>query len=762
MDHLAYVARTAGSFAAPAGNVAAKIAYISGALHDVGKYSSQFQEHVRGRRVRCSHHAPISALVAFRVVRRELGGAGGADVPVLLATDAVRSHHGGLEGLESLHSWARDLLEEVELEYDRGRCLLEQERSIRGNWGKIERELSSIEGLRVEESDLDVRSALEELKRVSWRAMKGEHSWSDYFLGLDVFSSLVDADKHGASGVEAMDARPQDPELIVEYARRLGGGDRMAPLRRALMERAMEWRWSPGKRVLGIISPTGSGKTLAGTLAALRRGRRRLIYALPYISIADQVHGVLSDALGEENVLKFHHLAFAQRAGGRRDGAEMEEVEERLVAVESWEHPVVVTTFEALVATLFSGDNSTLKRLHNLVGSVVVLDEVQAIPVEYWGLIREALENASSALDVDFVLMTATMPRLLAPDEILTPGGGIQPPSRFRITFMGGNREGVTPEELAGIVADSWDGRSSVMVELNTVASSVDVYRELTRRIGDRAELEYLSTHVVPRERRDRIEGIKRRLKAGSDGSPPVPLILVTTQVVEAGVDLDFDAVYRDLGPLDSVVQAAGRCNRNWRHEVGEVKVVKVRRRDRKSSDFSAVYGKVTEQLTEELLGARGWPHRDVTVGEEDVAGLLDEYYSKVEERRRPEDSSKYAEARRSALRLNYRDVRVSLIEEEPKNPVYIVLDGEARRILEELRSAMRAFRRADTIEERVRTRALVRKLRSAAEEYVVRVWEEPALQLDEALMLYVMDGRDVETKYDVKVGYLGSGGLIW
>ncbi|MGB9734588.1 MAG: CRISPR-associated endonuclease Cas3'', partial [Conexivisphaera sp.] len=81
VDHLAYVARTAESFAAPAGDVAAKIAYISGALHDVGKYSSQFQEHVRGRRVRCSHHAPISALVAFRVVRRELGEAGGADVP---------------------------------------------------------------------------------------------------------------------------------------------------------------------------------------------------------------------------------------------------------------------------------------------------------------------------------------------------------------------------------------------------------------------------------------------------------------------------------------------------------------------------------------------------------------------------------------------------------------------------------------------------------------------------------------------------------
>jgi CRISPR-associated endonuclease/helicase Cas3 len=727
------------------GDDVAGAARIAGALHDFGKYSEQFQGRLRAnRRIECSDHAPISALVTFSAARRALG-----DLPALLAAAAVRGHHGALEGIGSLHDWARGRLEDVE--DNPGDCLLRQAESILRAWDVVGRELATIDGIGVDESDLDVAGVLRELRRAARSAM-GPHSWRDYLAGLMVFSSLVDADKHGASGVEPRSPAPlPGPEAILRYVEGLGGSGRMAPIREALMRGVLGWR--PEGRVIGIVSPTGSGKTLAGTLVALGRGGTRLIYALPYISIVEQTHGVLSGALGGDAVLKFHHMAFA------RPGDESRYVEDQLLAVESWEYPVIVTTFEALLATLFSRRNAVLRRLHSLAGSAVVLDEVQAIPVEYWGLVRGALEEASEALDMTFVLMTATMPRLLKPPEsgVLRPESG-PPPSRYTLRFRGGDlSEGVTPEDLAGIVADGWDGRSSIMVELNTIASAVGTFNELRRRLGDGAPLSFLSTHIVPIERKSRIEGVGDALRAGK------PLILVTTQVVEAGVDLDFDAVYRDLGPLDSVVQAAGRCNRNWRREGGPVNLIRVRRGDRKELDFPIVYGRVTEELTLDVLEGRGWPG-DVIVGEGEAGALLDEYYRMVEERRRPLDRSESRKVEEAALQLNYDGVEFSLIERAPKYSVYVILNSEAERRLDELRRAIEGMRGAGGPGDLAGARMRLRASRSLVEEFVVRVWEDPVLPLDEDLNLYLMGADEARKRYDPLTGYRGAaeGDLIW
>jgi CRISPR-associated endonuclease/helicase Cas3 len=746
IDHLSYVAEAAKSFASPMGDDVARAARVAGALHDFGKYSEQFQKQLSTkRRVECSDHAPISALVTFSVARRTLG-----DLPALQAAAAVRGHHGSLKGIRSLHDWARRL-EDVDI--NSRDCLLRQADSIRRAWDVVGRELATINGIEVCESDLDVEGVLRELKRAAWLAM-GTHSWRDYLAGLMVFSSLVDADKHGASGTEPRPPAPlPGPDAILRYVKGLGSSGRMVPLREALMRGVLEWR--PKGRVIGIVSPTGSGKTLAGTLVALRRGGTRLIYALPYISIVEQTHDVLSRALGGDAVLKFHHMAFA-RPG---DGDDSRYVEDQLLAVESWEYPVIVTTFEALLATLFSRRNAVLRRLHSLAGSVVVLDEVQAIPVEYWGLVRRALGEASEALDMTFVLMTATMPRLLEPPEsgVLRPESG-PPPSRYTLRFRGGDlSEGVTPEELAGIVAEEWDGRSSVMVELNTIASAVGAFSELRRRLGGGAPLSFLSTHVVPIARKSRIDGIKRALRAGK------PVILVTTQVVEAGVDLDFDVVYRDLGPLDSVVQAAGRCNRNWRREGGPVNLIRVRRGDRKGSDFSIVYGKVTEELTLDVLEGRGWPG-DVTVGEGEAGTLLDEYYRMVEERMNPLDQIESRRVEEAALKLNYDEVEFSLIERAPKYSVYAILNSEAERRLDELRRAIESVRGIGEPGDLVGARMRLRAFRSLVEEFIVRVWEDPVLPLDEDLNLYLMGEDEARKRYDPLTGYRGAaeGDLIW
>jgi len=469
----------------------------------------------------------------------------------------------------------------------------------------------------------------------------------------------------------------------------------MKDLRDALFEAVK--KWDARGDVVGIISPTGTGKTLAGILAAVKEGRR-VIYTLPFISIVEQTFDV-ANSIFPGKVLKFHHMTYPD------DGDESKSPEDLLLMVESWDYPMVVTTFESLLSSLLSHKNADLKRLHSLCGSVVILDEVQAIPAEKWYVVKEALDVASKALDIHFIFMSATVPKLLTPSEVCDPLRGREP-NRVRVSFE--NRT-LSPEELAEELRENF--KNSVMVELNTISSAERVADEL---VDHRIPVEFLSTHVTPYDRKLRIDRMKERLRRGDK------FILVTTQVVEAGVDLDFPMVYRDLGPLDSIIQAAGRCNRNFYLEKGEVRVRRVKREGGRT-DFSLVYGNLTEEVTLRVIRNE--------FEEKDFRGMLDQYYKELESTRDLTHHSE--EVIRTVRDLDYDKMNFSLIAEEPKYSVLILESSEVRDSLEELSKAL-----ATTGYER---RPLIRKWRAKVEEFTVKVWEEPKdLEFDEKLNLYI------------------------
>jgi len=287
---------------------------------------------------------------------------------------------------------------------------------------------------------------------------------------------------------------------------------------------------------------------------------QRVIVAIPYTSIIDQNARVYREIFGNSNVLE-HHSAVALE----EHEAYSEEQQRRLLAAENWDAPIVVTTTVQLLESLFSNKPSKCRKLHNIANSVIILDEVQALPVVMMQPILDVLKELVANYGVTLVLSTATQPAFSGESPYLKgfcpePVEIVREPACYfqalkRVSYRI-EREPWSWER----VADEMRSRDEVMCVLNSRKDAVALFKLL-----DDPEALHLSTLMCPAHRRDVLDEIRRRLRDG------LPCRVVSTQVVEAGVDLDFPCVMRAIGPLDRIVQAAGRCNRERRLESGEV-----------------------------------------------------------------------------------------------------------------------------------------------------------------------------------------------
>lgn len=580
-DHLVDVSALAADFAAEFG--AAPWAALAGIWHDLGKYREGFQRYIR----RCGDpdahiegrvagpektHSAAGALWAQQYLA-EVDKRSGPVVARVLAY-LIAGHHAGLD------NWFGGLHERFNREdsLQEGRDALAV--AIPAAILKPSAGLPDLKAIRTDQEDnIPGRFAL-------WVRMLFSCLVDADFLDTEAFMSQGKAEaRDGFMPVGELEKRLAERLALMakEVAGRGEAGSQVnrkrAEVLRACLAKA---ECSPG--VFSLTVPTGGGKTLSSLAFALRHavrhGKRRIIYAIPYTSIIEQTAGIFRSIFGDENVIEHHSNVEVDEA---------QETARSRLACENWDAPLIVTTNVQLLESLFACRTSRCRKLHNLVGSIIVLDEAQLLPVPYLQPVVDVLRLLVKDYGVTLVLCTATQPTLESRngfDQARQLRGFASGEIRKIIDDVAG-LYGALERVKVHLPADlkapiSWEQLAPQItghhVALAIVGRRADA-RELYTRVKaeDRAGLWHLSGLMCAQHRSDTIANIKQALvarrKALVVGQNPAPIRVISTQLVEAGVDIDFPVVYRALAGLDSIAQAAGRCNREGRLAQGEVHV---------------------------------------------------------------------------------------------------------------------------------------------------------------------------------------------
>lgn len=559
-----------------------------GKFHDLGKFTDFFQSYVKyGKNPgELKNHAHVSALALYRYLQLfNPLACDSKDQEVLfyLIYLAVRLHHNHLttEGL----FMQTNVLPTVSVLRQQVDQLLKRAEQIMQFYEIDQSELEQM---------LDVIPAFQNkaLTLMNQKLMDRRKHERWYFILLYLFSLLIDSDKLDSAQLGKRTLTDLSPDMVPEYLHKkhekdrndnsIGVTDRREKARRSILStiESLTDEQLRNYRLFTLTAPTGIGKTLSSLQAALVLRERlkpilghypRIITAIPFINILQGTEKDYRGTLGEQPHLIVHH----QNADFfSSQSTEDVPLDKKLLEVESWEGDVILTTFVQLFQSLFTGNNRRLKKLNKLAGSIVILDEVQSIPEKYMPLIGACLIKLGEYYGTRFILMTATQPKIIELGiRLLDKSKSAMPKDHFiqRIEllpdypnyFQSLQRTKLVPvldrkmniSEFVDFFLESWEQRSSVIV-VNTIKQSLDLYQELVGRKLEDTEIRYLSTNLLPKHRKERIQEVKQLLEDRKR------VILVSTQTIEAGVDLDFDVGYRALAPLESIVQTAGRVNR--------------------------------------------------------------------------------------------------------------------------------------------------------------------------------------------------------
>lgn len=555
---------------------------LTGLLHDPGKASTVFQQYLQSGDPSLRgtiNHSTCGA----RILAEQFGfPATAKGLACTMAAAAICGHHSGLpdclspNGADTLHT---RLYPNKDIYYDEAAAAF-------GSECLSSEELRAL----VEQADIELQALLKNILSFCATLPKTCQMRQLHFgLGLFeryLFSALIDGDRYDAYLFEHDLKEPPEPSLPLLWERlrnRLEdflsdlkqhprkGGMEINQVRGAISDACRDFAGC-GPGIYQLRVPTGGGKTYASfrfALHAAAMGKlRHIFYIAPYKTILEQNAREIRGVLKEDDMILEHHsdVVFAQNEG--------EELARYTLLTQRWEDsPIILTTMVQFLQTLFSGKNACARRFHALAGSVILLDEIQAIPIKFVSMLNCALNFLAYCCGCTIVLCTATQPQLdnvpipikLSPSPEMVP----EKLSADKV-FCRANLVDMTTlppfstESLAILAAEKQEVSGSLLVVLNTKSAARQLYKILKEGAG-KLPVYYLSTALCPAHRLAILDEIRARLDAGK------PLIAVSTQLIEAGVDISFGCVIRSLAGLDSIAQAAGRCNRHGgvgRHDV--------------------------------------------------------------------------------------------------------------------------------------------------------------------------------------------------
>ncbi len=564
LSHLEGVSFLAERFAATVG--LGYSAYVCGILHDLGKYSNAFKRYLRlSLEGMATHrgdvpHAWEGALAVLEGLGADNGAMGLADI----LANVIASHHGGLTDM--IADAERAVPERV---FSHAKAHPDQLHDVR-----------------------DSKEASALLARIDWEAVKNEFnafrsrigkSRFSLHLGVKfVFSCLVDADRCDAAGIEGQMPLPEWGDMERFLDARLSklndvSSKDKSPLDAVRASISAQCAAQAG-RSIGVFTlsvPTGGGKTLSSLRFAIRHARanglKRIIYVIPYLSIIDQTAHEFREIFGSnaDSWILEHHSNFILESD------EEDDVERYELGTQRWDAPVVLTTMVQFLETIASNRASDLRKLHNMAESIFIFDEIQALPVHCIHLFTQSVNFLWAFGKSSVVLCAATQPHL---DKVERPVHLSDLPmlvslsesqkdlfkrtNLVNLTLENGQERTFTCKEIAALAQDRIVEGQSTLVILNTKAEAEAVFHAVS---NTRIRKFFLSTNLCPAHRLDTLNDIRNALemreKHPEEETPPA--LCISTQLVEAGVDVSFDCVIRAEAGLDSIVQAAGRCNRH-------------------------------------------------------------------------------------------------------------------------------------------------------------------------------------------------------
>jgi len=561
-DHLKGTAELAASFTD--NQIYSKIFRIAGYLHDLGKYQPAFQRYLKEGGIRGSvPHASWGAGYAALLNLHEV-------------SFAIDGHH---KGLPDRSLWKSDVIPYI---------------------SKSESDFSFI----VEEFNRDNNIIKDDFTKQnpSFKNIFERELFTRY-----LFSSLTDADwlnTEKKCAPELSDSRTDKilnydefiAKIEAEINNKSASGE-LNHLRNITRKQAV----SKANMPAGFYSlnlPTGMGKTLTslswGIYHAKYNKLKRVIIVLPYINIIDQTAEILKKILGSENVLE-HHSGIGEDIN-ITERINDNEYAKRL-ACENWDYPLIITTTVQFFESIFSNKPSKCRKIHNIANSVVIFDEVQTLPKDIIIPTLTMLENINSVMKTSFLFCTATLPAFEKRDRF----HGIEsihplidnPKELFsktkRVTYHPiNNYDSIDFNELASVAENQ---NCSVLAVFNTKKSAREFFLNVSQ-IDLWINYYHLSTGMCPAHRKEIIRNIKQDLEENRK------ILVSSTQLIEAGVDFDFPCVFREMAPLESIIQAAGRCNReNRMQNYGKVYLFRIT-----DSAMPDKLYKTSAQFTEEMI----------------------------------------------------------------------------------------------------------------------------------------------------------------
>ena len=641
--------------------------------HDLGKYSTFFQDYLLGKvgvDPNLKQHAKFGGFTLFQKYLKAKD-----EFSAILAAYLIIHHHKSLTDISDLKRFVGAGDSVVQKDY-----FLQQAATMAEHLSQIAAETGENDLVDfIQYPDREFNKAIFNLNK--------KPQIENYFLINYLFSLLIEADKLDASKT-VMYSRIELPALLVE--KRIGEisfqrynstelklltQNQLRAYVRGVVIKHLENDAILNQRLFTLTAPTGIGKTLTALDFALRLKEKirnkegyeaQIIYALPFINIIEQAIKEY-DKVFEGNGRVLAHYQFADAfeqltKSNVLDPDENPAYNQQTMLLDTWQSDVVITTFVQFLQTLIGNRNKLLKKFNHLAGAIVILDEVQTIRLNHLPLVGAVIHYLSKFLNTHVLLMTATKPKTfdLANREIIAEQKGeekaqpLELLTDFESVFAAFKRTKIVPL-ISEIVEDEqqfiqnhfkvrWTPYQSCLIVCNLVKRSVDVFEAVKKYVeesGYKNLVYYLSTNIISATRLQVIQDVKRDLLAG------LKPVLISTQAIEAGVDLDFDMGFRDIGPIDSIIQVAGRINRENSPERWDSPLYVI-----DFDDCTKIYERLTTTQARKALEL-GIKKFGTEIREEHYLELIETYYESLS----AEDTKSFSEARKffdSMKRLNY------------------------------------------------------------------------------------------------------------